>query len=249
MITLPFTILTFIIPIYFTGLAFSGESKRPDGFAALTGTDNFISFVVVGGILSIYIVAVFFGIAASLKEDMQRGTLESNWVTPAPRTLLLIGRSLANVVHATLQVLLILIAMVPFGAGLGGEFWRGLGLVFAPSLIGLYGIGFILAGVAFLAREVNAFLDLGQFALMTLTGQSYPVTVLPRWLLVISLAIPLTYGIDTLRSVLFGTHSLLPLGQSLVLLWGTAALLVVIGLAAFVAAERYARTKGTIGMH
>ena len=95
-ITLPFTILTFMIPIYFTGLAFSGESGRPDGFAALTGTDNFISFVVVGGILSIYIVAVFFGIAASLKEDMQRGTLESNWITPAPRTLLLIGRSLAQ---------------------------------------------------------------------------------------------------------------------------------------------------------
>lgn len=246
---LPFTILTFLIPIYFTGLAFSGDDGRPDGFAALTGTDQFFSFAVTGGILMIYTVAVFFGIASSLKEDMQRGTLESNWITPAPRLLLLIGRSLASVVQATLQVLLILLATIPFGVSFGGDLWRGLGLVFLPSLIGLYGIGFMLAGVAFLAREVNAFLDLGQFALNTLTGQSYPVTILPRWLLAVSLAIPLTYGVDTLRSLLFGSRPLLPLGQSLTLLWGSAAVLVAVGLVVFVAAERKARMRGTIGMH
>lgn len=246
---LPFTILTFLIPIYFTGLAFSGQDGRPDGFAALTGTDQFFSFAVVGGILVIYTIAVFFGIAAGLKEDMQRGTLESNWITPAPRVLLLVGRSLASVMHATLQVLLMVLMTIPFGVYFGGELWRGLGLVFLPSLIGLYGIGFMLAGVAFLAREVNAFLDLGQFALNTLTGQSYPVTILPRWLLAISLAIPLTYGIDALRSMLFGSRSLLPLEQSLLLLWGTAVLLVAVGLAVFVAAERRARIRGTIGLH
>lgn len=249
MAVLPFSILTFLIPIYFTGLAFSGESGRPEGFAALTGTDEFFSFAVVGGILSIYTIAVFFGIASSLKEDMHRGTLESNWITPAPRTLLLIGRSLASVLQATLQVLLIIVMTIPFGVHFGNELWKGLGLVLLPSLFGLYGIGFILAGVAFLAREVNAFLDLGQFALTTLTGQSYPVTILPKWLLAVSLAIPLTYGIDTLRSLLFGSRPLLPLGHSLALLWGTAALLVAVGLAVFVAAERRARVKGTIGMH
>lgn len=246
--TFPWLLITNLIPLYFMGLSFSG-SGGPEGFTALTGAENFISFVMVGAILSMFTFAVFFGIGAGLKEEMDQGVLESNWITPAPRTLLLIGRSLASTCTTVIQVCVMMLLALPLGFSFGGSLIDGLGLVFVPTLVGLYGIGFALAGVALVAREVHAALDISSFGLNILTGQAYPVSILPRVLLTISLALPLTYGIDALRGMLLGTETLLPINQAVVLLWTTALVCVVFGLLVFVLSDRRARRRGTLAMH
>lgn len=72
------------------------RQERP-GFAAWTGTGDYMAFIVVGWILSAYVSAVMWGMGFSLKTEMDQGVLESNWVAPITPARLLVGRTLASV--------------------------------------------------------------------------------------------------------------------------------------------------------
>ena len=54
-----------------------------------------MSFVLVGTVLASYIASVFWGMGYALKSEMDSGVLESNWLTPIPRPLMLVGQTLA----------------------------------------------------------------------------------------------------------------------------------------------------------
>ena len=77
-------------------------------------------------------------------------------------------------------------------------------------LIGLYGFGFAFAALVLLLREANTLVDVSNFLVQLVSGADFPVTVLPRWLLPLALAIPLTYGFDVFRAHLIQTRTLLP---------------------------------------
>ena len=81
------------------------------------------------------------------------------------------------------------------------------------------------------------------------SGANFPVTVLPKWLLPIALALPLTYGFDSIRGVLLNTNTLLPIILEYVIMLLFMAVMIVIGLAAFRRLERIVRQRGTLGMH
>jgi TctA family transporter len=78
-------------------------------------------------------------------------------------------------------------------------------------LLGLYGFGFMFAAVVMVMREANTLTDVGNFLVQIFSGANFPVTVLPRWLLPIALALPLTYGFDAVRGILLNTNTLLPI--------------------------------------
>jgi ABC-2 type transport system permease protein len=235
-------------PIYFLGQAFSVDGQTP-GFAAYSGTNDYMSFVLIGAVLTSYINAVFWGMGYSLKNDMDAGVLESNWLTPVPRPLLLIGRTLTNLLVTSLTSLaMLLLAGVLFGFRPTGDLLVA-ALAVLPMLIGLYGFGLAFAAVVMIIREANTLVDVSSFLISALSGSDFPVTVLPRWLLPVSLALPLTYGLDAVRGSLLKTKTLLPINQEIGLLIVFMVLAVTLGLWFLAALERRVRIKGTLGQH
>ena len=91
--------------------------------------------------------------------------------------------------------------------------------------------------------------DVSSFLVQTFSGSQFPVQVLPRWLLPVSLALPLTYGFDAVRGWLLGTQTLLPLGVEGALLVAFMVVMIALGTAAFRALERRVRRLGTLGQH
>ena len=63
---------------------YNGEAR---GFAGYSGTTDYMSFILVGTALSNFINSVFWGMGYALKNDMDAGVLESNWLAPLPRPL------------------------------------------------------------------------------------------------------------------------------------------------------------------
>jgi hypothetical protein len=107
--------LIFLSPVYFLGQAFSvnGQAK---GFEAYSGTSDYISFILLGTVLNNFIMTVFWGIGYALKNDMDAGVLESNWLMPISRPLLLVGRTLTSLLITTLTSLgMLLVAGLLFG--------------------------------------------------------------------------------------------------------------------------------------
>ena len=84
--------LMWLTPIYFLGKSFATADGNA-GFAAYAGTSDYMSFVLVGAILSNYVSAVLWGMGYALKNEMDSGMLESNWLTPMSRPLMLVGRT------------------------------------------------------------------------------------------------------------------------------------------------------------
>lgn len=237
-----------LTPVYFMGQAFSigGEAR---GFAAYSGTTDYMSFILLGTALSNFISAVFWGMGFALKNDMDAGVLESNWLTPTPRLLLLVGRTLASLVTTAItSAAMLLLAGVLFGFHPTGNVWAAF-LTALPMLVGLYGFGFAFAALVLVMREANMMVDISSFLVQGLSGSNFPVNSLPRWLIPISLAIPLTYGFDAVRGWLLHTRTLLPIAVEVAILVVFMFVMVWLGARMFGVVERSVRRKGTLGQH
>jgi ABC-2 type transport system permease protein len=240
--------LVWLAPVYFMGQAFSVNGKA-EGFAGYAGTNDYMSFIILGTALSNFIMSVFWGIGFSLKWDMDGGVLEANWLAPLPRPLMLVGRTFSSLTTTTLTSLgMILVASLIWGFHPTGNTLAAV-LVVIPLLIGLYGFGFAFAALVLLLREANTLVDSGSFLVQLLSGANFPVNVLPKWLLPVSLALPLTYGYDAVRGYLLNTRTLLPLQTEVLILIGFMVLMIFGGLRAFNALERRVRQKGTVGQY
>jgi ABC-2 type transport system permease protein len=107
--------LVWLTPVYFMGLAFSVNGQ---GWALrVTGTTDYISFILIGTALSHFISAVFWGMGYALKNDMDSGVLESNWLSPISRPVLLIGHTVTNLTVTTItSIVMLAIGALLFGA-------------------------------------------------------------------------------------------------------------------------------------
>lgn len=240
--------VVWLTPVYFMGQAFSVNGKAL-GFAAYSGTTDYISFVLLGSALGNFINAVFWGMGYSLKNDMDAGVLEANWLAPLPRPLLLVGRTLTDLVITSLTSLaMLMIAGLLFGFHPTGSALAAF-LTVLPMLAGLYGFGFAFAALVLIVREANTMVDISQFLVSLFSGADFPVTVLPRALLPVALALPLTYGFDAVRGLLLNSRTLLPIPVETGLLVVFMFAMIGLGLWAFNALERRVRMRGTLGQH
>ena len=238
--------LIWLTPVYFMGQVFSVNGKAL-GFAAFSGTSDYMSFIILGSVLGNFIGAVFWGMGYSLKEEMDAGVLESSWLAPVPRLVLMIGHTLTNLtIAAILSLVMLVSAGLVFGFHASGNV-IGAVLTILPMLLGLYGFGFAFASLVLIMRDSNTMVDLSDFLVETLSGSSFPVNSLPRWLLPISLAIPMTYGYDAVRGWLLKTHTLLPIPVEIGLLLVCMVVFLVLGIRVFHALEKRVRVRGTLG--
>lgn len=240
--------LIWLAPVFFLGKTFSHNGEAL-GFAGYSGSSDYMSFMILGAAISNFISAVFWGMGFAVKEDMNTGVLESNWMTPIPRLLMLIGRTINSLIITTITSLgVLIIASLIFGFHPTGSVWGAL-LTILPMLLGLYGFGFGFAALVMIVREANTMVDMGQFLVDLLSGSSFPVKALPGWLLPVSLSIPLTYGYDAIRGILLHNTTLMPIKTEIILLLVFMVIMIAGGVLAFRALEKKVRTRGTLGQY
>lgn len=237
-----------LTPIYFMGKTFSALNGG-SGFKAYTGTGDYMTFILLGSIVSNFVSSVFWGMGYSLKTEMDSGVLESNWMTPVPRALLLVGQTLANIfITIMTSTAILIVGALLFGFQFSGNLLYALVTVL-PMIIALYGFGFAFAGVVLLMRDANTLVDVSDYLVSMFSGQSFPVRVLPGFLLPISLAIPLTYGLDAFRGFVIHGRTIIPLQYELMILFGFMVVMVPLGYWVFRRIERRVRTLGTLALH
>jgi ABC-2 type transport system permease protein len=237
-----------LAPVYFMGKAFSINGQAL-GFSEYSGTTDYMSFLILGAVLGNFVNAVFWGMGYALKNDMDSGVMESNWLTPIPRLLILVGRSVTNLfVTAVTSLSMILLCKLVFGFNPTGDVLKAV-MAIVPMLVGLYGFGFAFAGLILLMREANALVDTSSWIIQVFSGADFPVTILPKWLLPISLLIPLTYGLDAARGLLLKTNTIFSIGIEIAVLIIFMFVMLWFGGWIFYRIERRVRTLGTLGQH
>jgi ABC-2 type transport system permease protein len=240
--------IIWVTPVYFMGKAFSTNGQAL-GFAQYSGTGDYMSFVLLGTALSNFILTVFWGMGFALKEDMDAGVLESNWLTPVSRLHILVGRTLTSLLTTTItSIIMLVISALLFGFRPTGNVVAAV-LTAIPMLIGLYGFGFAFAAIVLVMREANTMVDVSSFLVQGFSGANFPVKSLPYWLIPVSLMLPLTYGFDAVRGWLLQTSTLLPINVEVTILIVFMFVMLWFGAWIFNRVERKVRRLGTLGQH
>jgi ABC-2 type transport system permease protein len=233
-----------------TGRALAG----PDGsglamFLQSAGTDNFLGYIAVGTTIWMWQNIVLWNVGTALREEQLRGTLETNWLSPAWRFSFLLGSSLTQLLAmfiflavAALEFTLI------FGVRIEGNALLGL-LVILAAIPSVYGLGIAFASLVITAKEANAFVFLVRGLVMIFCGITFPVAILPAWMQAVARWMPQTYVIHGLRMALLSPVSLSDLAPDLLMLLLFGVVWLSIGYLLFNQMERLARRSGAIGQY
>jgi ABC-2 type transport system permease protein len=168
------------------------------------GQGSYLQFVAPGVIsMSILFSSVFSGMG--LLWDRQFGFLRETLVAPVPRIHIMLGRTLGAATVAVIQGLLVLIVCLI--AGFRVVDIRSLPLAFA--FMGLIACVFAALGTAVgsAIENMQGFQLIMNFLVMPiffLSGALYPLDNLPKGFSAVTAIDPLSYGVDSLRTILIG---------------------------------------------
>jgi ABC-2 type transport system permease protein len=224
------------------------------GLSFLVGGGEFqpaqLPATLLGYLLWFYTMKLITGMSYNLRDEMQTGTLEQMYMSPAPAGSLLLGQSVARLISTTattIPLTLVLILLLDIEIPL-----RPAGLpVFAITVLGLFGFGFLIGGVSLVFKHAQAFADLVQYMMIFLNGALIPVERFPDWLAIFAKMLPATQGIVVLRQAVLEGYSLGELWVGGSLMWLTLHSLVVFlgGWFVFRRCEQIARRQGSLGQY
>jgi ABC-2 type transport system permease protein len=237
-----------LIPGILLGATFAigGEAV---GLAETAGTTDIIGYLFLGMLALNLASAGFWGVAFSIRMELDAGTLEPGWLTPTRRETFILGMAGAALLVAVVSTaILVLIGIWLFGAELAPRLAIALP-VLAIASVGVLGIGYLVGAVVLRMREANFFVDAADFIFVALSGAAFPILVLPdpvRW---ISYLLPTTHALDLMRVAALDTPPLLPLAVEWLMLAVTSVSLLLIGRATWLRTEHRLRVRGTLGQH
>ncbi len=231
---------TIIICCVFVGLnVLIGQGDLPQDQLAAT---------LLGYVIWLYTFMAVSNMGWSLREELQTGTLEQMFMSPVAPQTLIIGRSLAAFFTNSITILMISLILIPLldiRIPLRAE---GV-VVLAWTVVGLWGLGFIVGGATLLFKQVESLAYLLQYGVMFLNGSLLPVDRFPPVIETAARLIPGTQGIIVLRHVLLDRQSLSVTWHSgsLPALMIHSAAFFILGWLVFRLCERTARRRGTLG--
>src|SRR5437868_4480667 len=210
-----------------------GSSFRSGGS---TGQQHYLEYFYPGALIMIVLFTSIFAMM-SVIEDRREGFLLSVLVAPVRRSAIVLGKVLGGATLAAAQGLIFL-AFAPL---IGVHFTLtqvGL-LVVTVFLISfsLTALGFAIAWPMDSTQAFHAIINLFLIPLWLLSGALFPVTGASGWIRLLMRINPLTYGVESLRDLLFpGSASAdFPLTSSLLIL---GLFTVVMFMLAFMMANR-----------
>lgn len=237
-----------LIPGMLLGATFA-IGGRVVGLAETAGTTDVVGFLFLGMLALALASAGFWGVAFSIKLELDAGTLEPAFLTPTRRETFVIGFTVAAFVVATATtVVLVIVGVAVFGAQIAPHVAVALPLLGLTS-IGVLGIGYLVGAIVLRMRDANFFVDATDYLVVGLSGAAFPIVVLPdavRW---ISHLLPTTWALDLMRVSALGTRPILPPAVEWGLLAITSVALLLVGRWAWLRTERRLRIRGTIGQH
>jgi ABC-2 type transport system permease protein len=168
-----------------------------------TGGLPYLDFMAPGILAqSTLFVAIFSAMTLIWERDL--GIVHKFLVSPTSRGSLALGKALSGGVRALPQAVIIYVLALILGVQMN---WNPLALigVLVAIILGATAFSSLSMIFAFLVRTRERFMGVGQVLTMPLFFASnaiYPLSLMPRWLQIISRVNPLTYQVHALRGLM-----------------------------------------------
>ena len=252
-------IMFFIIPVVFSvipivlGWAVAGSPQQAAlNFKERVGTEHYTLFMVLGSMIWLLSISIMWDFGMWLREEQQMGTLKQILVTPVNIFTLLLASSLWALMYSIIQFIVALI--------IAGIIFNFLPLLFTPSLLlctvylvlGIFpltGFALLIGSLIVKLKEAEAIIRLLQPLLAFLVGIFYPITIMPYFVKLIALTIPLTITLHDVRAILLNLDYLFNPYLDLFILLIYCAIWPILGLYMFQYVEKKAKKEGTLSAY
>jgi ABC-2 type transport system permease protein len=234
-----------VVPLYFV----SGALQPMMAGTIKAEGPEYFGFLIVGLIAFTFIQTAVNALPGALGGEISTGSFEALISTPTPLIALLAGMIGQPFSMTTLRAAILMLCAALFGAHV---VWSS-GAI-AVLIVLLIVLSYLPFGIM-AAALILAFRTTGPFpgAILTLSallgGVYYPTHVIPSWLNAVSVAVPLTYGLRSLRRTLLDGAPLWMSAGDLGVLIGSTVVMTGVSLLVFSWAMRYAKKAGTLAQY
>lgn len=193
---------------------------------------NYLSFVIGGILVMVAAFGAVFSAGFTVLSDRQLGNLKAFLTTPINRLAVLLSKISYGTFQSVFSAYVGLALGLLYGAKVAAGLTGFLELIWIIFLVGL-GFGSLAIALAAKMKDFQTYALVGQTLVLPLSflgGAFVPVTLLPKFLLPIVYADPLTYAVNAVRDIMIkGSLPLtLLISTSIILL---AFSLIMVGLA------------------
>ena len=241
--------LFYVLPAILYGMAIVG-GRYSENLEKLTGTGNLITYTVIGYVFMGFLETAVWGMGFALRKEQWYGTIEQVFAAPVPRWVYVMGMALHSTMHQGLIIIMqsVVIYFI-FGLVLDiGGILPSL-LIIGIMMISLYGLGILLSSLVLIFKEGWIISEILYSFMIIVTPIAYPLAVLPSILQKISMYMPTTYGISTIRHFLIGESLGFSVFDAVLRLLAIGVLWVIFGLFIFNIVDRRVRNKGELGTY
>jgi ABC-2 type transport system permease protein len=234
------------IPFIFQGQAFVGGLQSAS-FGQITGTEEFIPFIVIGSVLNSYVNTLLYGMGESIRREALQGTLDYVLVAPTNKVFVLIGKALSESISSTIfAASQLAISALLFGMNLTLGVMLPVFLIVILLVLGLYGLSLVLAAFSLLYKQSHDVSETIGYVFYVFSPVRYPLESLPFWAQIFGKIIPLTYALIIVRSIMLLGASLSSLYFEVLALLAIDAVLIFAGFYLFNWMENKAKKSGAI---
>jgi len=119
-------------------------------------------------------------------------------------------------------------------------------VIFIAIIPGVYGLGMLFASLILWFKQANAAVNVARGALMILCGITFPVSIMPGWMIVLSKFIPFTFGIQASRQLMISGEGIKAASLNLLICLIEGTVLLILGRLAFLRTEVLVRNSGSL---
>jgi imidazolonepropionase-like amidohydrolase/ABC-type multidrug transport system permease subunit len=189
----------YLMPLGFF-LIFGQSSHAEQGGAVL----EILSMVIVIGILG----NGLFGAGMRAVQERETNILRRYKVAPITALPLLVASTVTGlVVYIPCVAMMFLLARSLYGMKMPSNMFTIL-LFVVIGVVAIRAIGLIIASVVNSMQESVILVQIAYMSMLFLSGATFPTTMFPNWLLVVTQFIPATYVVTGLRGILVNQESL-----------------------------------------
>ncbi|NEU06030.1 ABC transporter permease [Clostridium senegalense] len=222
------------------------DGSLAGNFVKITGYSDFKGYILIGSLVYMWVNMTLWSFGSFLRSEQKKGTLESLWICPINKFDIMIGGSVVTVIRSFIYVFIsILEYKVLYGLQLKGNLLQWI-VIFVVILIGVIGIGSILASLVLWVKEANVAVHIVRGIVMVFAGISFPIIVMPNFMQIISKSLSFTFGIEAARAVMLNGSSLIETIEPLMVCLVLGVIYFIIGRLIFVILERKVREEGSL---
>lgn len=207
--------------------------------------DVTVRFVVIGNVIQSIASTTLYSISDMPGTEKHTGMLGPLMQTPSSLFMVFLGMSFLNILSGFISsVLSLCYAQFVFGIDLSAANMFSVAVILIMTVFSLTGFGMMIGSVGLRLRTSSIIANLVTYIGLLLCGVTFPISYLPEWCQAIANILPLTYGVNAMRSAADGAD-ITAISNDIAVMAVLGVIYFIISIFLFNLFERKARALGT----